>query len=168
VDSTARASNPDGARYSALVHTSHGVHLASCTLGTGSFPGVKRPERGVDHLPHLALGLKREQISSYTHTWPFIACYRVNLTVSLLWILEVLLLIFLEPVFGGNDRFSWVFTVMQVNPHITVSATRLLPCNLFPVSLVYGRTVLVLGLNGIWAFHSTDGGSFSADSTAHH
>jgi hypothetical protein len=25
------------------------VHPASCTMGTGSFPGVKRPELGVDH-----------------------------------------------------------------------------------------------------------------------
>jgi len=31
-----------------------GVHPASYTMGTGSYPGVKRPGRGVDHLPHLA------------------------------------------------------------------------------------------------------------------
>jgi len=29
-------------------------------MGTGSFPGVKRPGRGVDHPPHLALRLKKE------------------------------------------------------------------------------------------------------------
>jgi len=29
-------------------------------MGTGSFPGVKRPGRSVDHLPHLALTLKKE------------------------------------------------------------------------------------------------------------
>jgi hypothetical protein len=28
------------------------AHPASCTMGTGSFPGVKRPGRGADH-PHL-------------------------------------------------------------------------------------------------------------------
>ena len=28
--------------------------------GTGSFPGVKRPGRGVDHPPHLVLRLKKE------------------------------------------------------------------------------------------------------------
>ena len=30
------------------------------TMDTGSFPGVKRSGRGVDHPPHLAPGLKKE------------------------------------------------------------------------------------------------------------
>jgi len=30
------------------------------TMSTGSFPGVKRPEHGVDHPPHLSLRLKKE------------------------------------------------------------------------------------------------------------
>jgi hypothetical protein len=38
------------------------------TMGTGSFSGVKRPGRGVDHLPHLAPRLKKEY--SYTSTPP--------------------------------------------------------------------------------------------------
>jgi len=29
-------------------------------MGTGSFSGVKRPRRGVDHPPHLAPRLKKE------------------------------------------------------------------------------------------------------------
>jgi len=29
-------------------------------VGTGSFPGVKRPGHGVDHPPHLAPMLKKE------------------------------------------------------------------------------------------------------------
>ena len=33
----------------------------SCTLGTGSFPGVMRPGRDFDHPPHLAPRLKNEQ-----------------------------------------------------------------------------------------------------------
>ena len=37
-----------------------GDHPASYTMGTGSFPGVKRPGRGVDHPPHLAPRLKKE------------------------------------------------------------------------------------------------------------
>jgi len=32
---------PWGARFSAPVHTGPGAHPASCTMGTGSFPGVK-------------------------------------------------------------------------------------------------------------------------------
>jgi hypothetical protein len=33
---------------------------ASYTMGTESFPGVKRPGRGDDHPPHLAPRLKEE------------------------------------------------------------------------------------------------------------
>ena len=38
-------------RFSAPVQTGPGVHPTSCTMGTGSFPAVKRPGRGVDHPP---------------------------------------------------------------------------------------------------------------------
>ena len=38
-----------GARFSTPVHTGPGAHPAFCAMGTGSFPGVKRPGRGVDH-----------------------------------------------------------------------------------------------------------------------
>ena len=51
---------PVGARFSAPVQTGPGAHPASYTMGTGSFPGIKRPRRGVDHPPHLALRLKKE------------------------------------------------------------------------------------------------------------
>ena len=36
-----------GARFSAPVQTGSEANLASYTMGTGSLPGVKRPERGV-------------------------------------------------------------------------------------------------------------------------
>ena len=39
------------ARYSAPVQTGPGAHPASYTVGTGSFLGVKRLGRGVDHPP---------------------------------------------------------------------------------------------------------------------
>ena len=38
-----------GARFSAPVQTGPGDHPVSYTMGTGSFSGVKRPGRGVDH-----------------------------------------------------------------------------------------------------------------------
>ena len=38
-------------RFSAPVQTSPGAHAGSYTKGTGTFPGVKRPRRGVDHPP---------------------------------------------------------------------------------------------------------------------
>jgi hypothetical protein len=43
-----------GARFFAYVQTGLGTHPASCTMGTGSFPGVKRPGRGAYHPPLLA------------------------------------------------------------------------------------------------------------------
>jgi len=43
-----------GARFSAPVQTGPGAHPASCTMGTGSFPGVKIG-RGVTLTPHPLL-----------------------------------------------------------------------------------------------------------------
>jgi hypothetical protein len=43
-----------GARFSAPVLTDPGAHTASCTMGTGSFPGVKNG-RGVTLAPHPLL-----------------------------------------------------------------------------------------------------------------
>jgi hypothetical protein len=51
---------PVGARFSGPVQTGSGAHPASYTMGTGSFPGVKWPGRGVDHPPHLAPKLMKE------------------------------------------------------------------------------------------------------------
>ena len=39
---------PVGARFSAPVQTGPVAHPASCTMGTGSLPGVKRPGSGAD------------------------------------------------------------------------------------------------------------------------
>jgi len=47
-----------GARLSAPVHTGPGAFPASCTMGTGSFPGLKRPGRGVDHPPASSVEVK--------------------------------------------------------------------------------------------------------------
>jgi len=47
-------------RFSAPVQTGLKAHPASYTMGTGSFQGVKRPERGVDHPPNLAPRLRKE------------------------------------------------------------------------------------------------------------
>jgi len=43
-----------GARFSAPVQTGPGAHPASCTMGTGSFQGVKSG-RGVTLTPHPLL-----------------------------------------------------------------------------------------------------------------
>jgi hypothetical protein len=41
-------------------------HPASYTMSTESFPGVKRPGHGADHLPHLAPRLKKEYTTTFT------------------------------------------------------------------------------------------------------
>ena len=48
-----------GARFSASAQSGAGAHPASCKMGTGSFPGVKRPGRG-NHSPLLVPRLKKE------------------------------------------------------------------------------------------------------------
>jgi hypothetical protein len=50
------------------VQTSPGTHPASCTMGTGSFPVVKRPGRGADPSPHSNAVVMKEE--SYTSTPP--------------------------------------------------------------------------------------------------
>jgi hypothetical protein len=66
-----------GARFSAPFQTGPGVHPASYTLGTGSFPGVKRPGRGVDHpLPSSTDVKERVKLYLYSPTgplWPVIS-----------------------------------------------------------------------------------------------
>jgi hypothetical protein len=57
-----------GARLFAHVQTGPRVHPASCTMGTGSFPGVIRPGRGADHPPPPSTDVENEY--SYTSTPP--------------------------------------------------------------------------------------------------
>jgi hypothetical protein len=63
-----------GARFSAPVQTGPGAYPASCTMVTGSFPGVKRPGRGVDH-PPLSSAEVKERVQLYLYfpsgpSWP--------------------------------------------------------------------------------------------------
>ena len=65
---------PVGARFSAPVQTDPEAHPASYTMGTGSFPAVKRPGRGVDHPPRSCAEVK-ERVELYLcyltrHSWP--------------------------------------------------------------------------------------------------
>jgi hypothetical protein len=49
-----------GARFFAHVQTGPGAYPASCTIGTVSFPGVKRPGRGADHSPPCSAEVENE------------------------------------------------------------------------------------------------------------
>jgi len=65
---------PVGAIFSALVQTGSEAYSAFYTMGTGSFPGVKRPGRGVDHPPAPSAEIK-ERVELYFYfpsglSWP--------------------------------------------------------------------------------------------------
>jgi hypothetical protein len=47
-------------------HLGPGAHPGSCTMGSGSFPGVKRPGRGVDH-PPLSSAEVKERVELYLY-----------------------------------------------------------------------------------------------------
>jgi hypothetical protein len=57
---TARCRMSAKARFSALVQTGPGVHLASCTISTGLVLGVNWPGRGVDPPSPPSAEVKKE------------------------------------------------------------------------------------------------------------
>ena len=76
---------PVGARFSAPVQTSPGSHPASCTMGTGSFPGVKSG-RAVTLTPHplLVLWSRKCRAIPLLPRWAvqsLNACTRVHFTL---------------------------------------------------------------------------------------
>jgi hypothetical protein len=83
---------PEGARFSAHVQSGSGAHPASCTIGTGSFPGVKSC-RGVTLTPHLLLVLWSRKsraipllpLRAVRPVQSLIACTRVYLTFYLIF-----------------------------------------------------------------------------------
>jgi hypothetical protein len=60
---------PVGLRFFAQVQTSPGAHPASCTMCTGSFPGVKWPGRGADHPPPPSVEVEHEYIYTSNPLW---------------------------------------------------------------------------------------------------
>ena len=74
--------NPVLARFSGPVQTKLGVHPASCTVGTGSFPGGKSAGGGgVHHSPHLSPRLGKSRAVPLLHLLGFMACSRVKYTL---------------------------------------------------------------------------------------
>ena len=70
---------PVGARFSAPVQTGPGAHPASYTMGIESFPGVKRPGRGVDHpFPSRVEVKERVDLYIYSPSGPSWPVSRVN------------------------------------------------------------------------------------------
>jgi hypothetical protein len=72
-----------GAGFSVPVQNRPGAYLATCIMGTGSFPGVKRPGLSVDHPPPSSAEVKeRVELYLYSPSGPFMACSRVNFTCT--------------------------------------------------------------------------------------
>jgi len=65
-----------GARFSAPAQTGPGAYPPNYTMGTGSYPGVKWPGRGVDHPPSSSAEVK-ERVKLYIYpssgpSWPVV------------------------------------------------------------------------------------------------
>jgi hypothetical protein len=59
-------------RFFAHFQTNPGAHPASCTMDTGSFPGLKRPWRGADHPPLQAPMSRMNRALPLLPRWPVI------------------------------------------------------------------------------------------------
>jgi hypothetical protein len=90
-----------GRDFQQLSRPAPGAHPASCTMGTGSFPGVKRPGRSVDHPPPSSAEVKeRVELYFYSPTgpsWPV-----------LWWILPLLLYMRTHNVTKSICVFVWI------------------------------------------------------------
>ena len=58
---------PVGARFFSHVQNGPGTHPSSYTMGTGSFPGVKRQRRGSDHPSQPSVEVK-ERVELYVYS----------------------------------------------------------------------------------------------------
>jgi len=80
-----------GSRFSGPVQTGPGAQPTSCTVGTGSFPGVKRLGRSVDHPPPSSAEVK-ERVELYiTPPMGLRGLFWVNLTLRPTCISECIL-----------------------------------------------------------------------------
>jgi hypothetical protein len=59
------------ARFFAHNQNGPGAHPASCIMGTGSFPGVKRPGLSADHAPPSIAEVSKECSYNSTPLWVF-------------------------------------------------------------------------------------------------
>jgi hypothetical protein len=60
-------------------------------MGTGSFPVVKRPGRGIDHPPHLAPRLSRA--IPLLSLWTFVTFSRVNFNYIIIIIIIIIIVV---------------------------------------------------------------------------
>jgi hypothetical protein len=82
-------------RFSALVQTCPGAHPASYKMGTGSFPGVRRSGRGVDHAPPTSIDVK-ERVGLYIYSPLGFRITHKRITVDLVEHISLFILYFLN------------------------------------------------------------------------
>jgi hypothetical protein len=89
-----------GAKFSAPFQTGSEAHPTSYTMGIGSLPGVKRPERGVDHSPISSAEVK-ERVELYIYfpsgpTWPVLGELYLYFTFCPLTLAHLFHILFLK------------------------------------------------------------------------
>jgi hypothetical protein len=67
-------------RFFTHVQTDPGVQPASCTMGTGCFPGVNWSGHGVDQPSSQCQGWEWVELYLYSPSRPLVSCYRVTFT----------------------------------------------------------------------------------------
>jgi hypothetical protein len=92
-----------GARFSAPVQTGSGTHPASYTMGSGSFPEVKQPGRGVNHPPTRNAEVK-EKVELYPSSTLLLSWPVIGLTVPSPFYLYPSLLL-AQLAYRGADKF---------------------------------------------------------------
>ena len=97
-----------GVKFSPPVQTGSDAHPAFYTKGTRSFPGVKRPGRGVDHSPPSSAEVK-ERVELYLYSpWNLLHCTGSPPTVTrwlpYFWKIYASLFYYIQPTF--DTEFS--------------------------------------------------------------
>jgi hypothetical protein len=94
--------------------TGPGVHSASYTRSTGSFPGAKRPGRGVDHPPPSGAEVK-EGVELYFYSpsgfsWPVLGWNYFTLIIIIIIIIIIITVSFIKTLnyfSNGSSRLLW-------------------------------------------------------------
>ena len=101
-----------GAKFSAPIKTGPEAHSASCTMRTGSFPGVKQPGRGADHPPpSKCRGQERVELYLYSLSgppWPVMGAPLPRLICIYMSYRTVNLQTLHSPVFSLQDAIYFI------------------------------------------------------------
>jgi hypothetical protein len=121
-----------GARFFAHIQTGPGAHSAFCTVGTGSFPGAKRPGRGADHPPLLVPRLRMGRAIPLPPLQGHEACNRV---------IKIFLFTFtvLEPLRNSpshDDLKSVRMLTANIVPYITLRYVCNTACQTAPTAII--------------------------------